>query len=354
MRMALELAERGWGRVAPNPMVGAVVVKDGEVVAQGYHSEWGGAHAEAEALDRAGVAARGATLYVTLEPCHHTGKTGPCSRVILEAGIRRLVCATTDPNPEAAGGAAWLRERGIEVDFGLCELEAMDLNAAHFTACGHGRPFVALKYAISLDARLSESPGAPTRVSEGEAIREAHRLRAGHDAVMVGIGTVLADDPQLTVREWDPPRVPPLRVVLDSALRLPPASRLAQSAREVPVRVFTGEGVPGDRVARLEELGVDVEPVPSARPLGLDLGVVIERLWARGVRSVLCEGGGTLGSALLAAGKIDRLYAFVAPILLGEPGVPAFQGPRGRAARNWRMVKREGLGAIMLLVLSPD
>lgn len=355
MRRALVLARQGWGRVAPNPLVGAVVVRDGEVVGEGYHAEWGEAHAEVEALRAAGERAKGATLYVNLEPCHHSGKTGPCTRVIREAEVARVVCGAAEKNPEARGGAAWLREQGVEVEEGVCEQQASDLNAVHFSAQRRERPFVSLKYAMSLDARLAEAPGAPTSITSGEARVEAHRLRAGHDAVMVGIGTVLADNPLLTVREWKAPRVAPTRVVLDSSLRTPLDSNLAASASEVPVRVLTAGDAPAERERALAAGGVEVVRIP--RPpaaAGLDLGAVLASLWKAGLRSVLCEGGGKLGSALLAAGLVDRLYVFVAPLLLGESGVPAFQGRRGLAALEWRTVSRSELGPVVLLELAPE
>jgi diaminohydroxyphosphoribosylaminopyrimidine deaminase/5-amino-6-(5-phosphoribosylamino)uracil reductase len=354
MRRALELAERGWGRVAPNPMVGAVVVLGGELIGEGYHREWGGRHAEVEALEAAGERASGATLYVTLEPCHHSGKTGPCSRAIRDAGISRVVYGVAEANPEAEGGGAWLRAQGITVERGTCEEEAADLNAVHLNAHQRGRPFLALKYAMSLDGRLAESPGRSTQLTYGDAIVETHRLRAGCDAVMVGIGTVLADDPLLTVREWEAPRVAPRRVVLDSGLRMPIETNLVASAREVPVLVLGAEDAPADRARRLEDAGVEVGRVPRLAAGGLELGAVFATLWASSVRSVLCEGGGKLGSALLAAGHVDRMYAFVAPMLLGEPGVPAFQLRAGQAAREWRTVSRSELGPVTLLVLAPE
>jgi diaminohydroxyphosphoribosylaminopyrimidine deaminase/5-amino-6-(5-phosphoribosylamino)uracil reductase len=353
MRKALMLAENGWGKVAPNPMVGAVVVRDGEIVGEGYHAEWGRAHAEVKALAAAGDRARGATIYITLEPCHHTGKTGPCSRAIEEAGIARVVYATNETNPEASGGGAWLRTRGIQVDGGICELEALDLNAVHFNAQRRQRPFLALKYALSLDARLSAAPGKTTRVTDGSALVEAHRLRAGHDAVMVGIGTALADNPLLTVREWGAPRSPPLRVVLDSGLRLPFDSTLVETADDVPVRVYAANRAPRAAADRLKGRGVEVILAPEkADGTGLELEVVLADLWERGVRSVLCEGGGCLGSALLAAGLVDRLYAFIAPRLFGEPGVLGFQGVL--AARDWRLIARKPFGPVTLLELGPE
>lgn len=353
MQRALELAERGWGRVAPNPMVGAVLVRDGRVVGEGYHASFGGPHAEVEALRAAGAHAAGSTLYVNLEPCHHTGKTGPCSAAIAEAGVARVVIAQTETNPDARGGGAWLREQGVDVEVGLHERRARDLNAVHQSTFQRRRPFVALKYALSIDGRLSERPGAASRVTSDRAIGEAHRLRAGHDALLVGIGTVLADDPRLTVRGPVHPRIPPLRAVVDSNLRTPVSSRLLGTADQVPVRLFCGPDVPGDRATALEERGVTVTRVARS-PQGVDLGSVLASLGDAGVRSLLCEGGGRLGSALLAAGFVDRLYLFIAPRLFGEPGVPGFQGERGAAPRDWRVIERRELGATTLLVMGPE
>ncbi|NIR43155.1 MAG: bifunctional diaminohydroxyphosphoribosylaminopyrimidine deaminase/5-amino-6-(5-phosphoribosylamino)uracil reductase RibD [Gemmatimonadetes bacterium] len=352
MRRALDLAERGWGRVAPNPMVGAVVVRDGRVVGEGYHAEFGGPHAEVAALRAAGADAAGATLYVNLEPCHHTGKTGPCSQEIVQAGVARVVCAQAETNPGARGGGVWLQEQGVEVELGVLQREARDLNAVHETMFERRRPFLALKYALSLDGRLSERPGAATRVTSGPAIQEAHRLRAGHDAVMVGIGTVLADDPQLTVRGSVQPRVPPLRVVVDSNLRTPRTSRLAETASDAGVQVFAADDVPDERAAVLEARGVTVTRVGRA-PGGLDLGAVLASLGDAGIRSTLCEGGGRLGSAFLAAGLVDRLYLFIAPRIFGEPGVRGFQGDRGAAPGQWRTIRVRQLGSTTLLVMGP-
>lgn len=336
----------------PNPMVGAVVVRGGEIVGEGWHGEWGGPHAEVEALRAAGDRARGATLYVNLEPCHHHGKTSPCTDAIVEAGVGRVVYALEDPNPQAGGGAAWLREQGVRVAGGVCEEEARELNAPHLVSHRLGRPFMALKYAISVDGRLSEGPDTPTPVTGPEAIREAHRLRAGHDAVMVGIGTVLADDPLLTVREWEPPERPGVRIVLDSDLRIAAGSRLVETADQVPVWVVAAAGASESRARELEDAGVLVIRAERAESDGLRPGSVLAQLWDRDLQSILCEGGGTLGSALLASGTVDRLYLFVAPRLFGWPGVRAFTGPRGQAPRDWRLLERRALGEDTLLVLS--
>jgi len=355
MLRAIDLALEGWGRVAPNPMVGAVVVRDGVIVGEGYHAEWGGPHAEVAALEAAGDKTKGATLYVTLEPCHHEGKTGPCTRVIAAAGVARVVFGAAEVNPMAAGGAAWLKDQGLEVECGVCEVEAKDLNAIHLGSIDRRRPFVALKYAMSIDGRLSETAGRPTQVTGAPAIAEAHRLRAGHDAVMVGIGTVLSDDPQLTVREGSAPRVPPVRVVLDSDLRISVDSRLVRTAMDVPVWVFGAEDAPPGRSSELGARGVVVARAPRTTTTGgLELGSVFAQLKERGIQSLLCEGGGTLGSGLLAARLVDRMYLIVAPKLFGPMGTPGFQMDRERALVDWRLIERRTLGADTLLALSPE
>ena len=237
MRRALALAERGWGQTAPNPMVGAVVVRDGVVVGEGWHGQFGGPHAEVEALRAAGERARGATLYVSLEPCNHVGKTPPCTDAILAAGVRRVVAACADRSPVAQGGAQRLREAGVDVVVGVEEAAARELNAPFFHALASDRPFVQLKLALSLDGALADHSRQPGWLTGEPARREVHRMRAGADAIAVGIGTVLADDPELTVRHAAPPRVAPTRVVFDTSARLPRTSKLAHSASEVPVIV---------------------------------------------------------------------------------------------------------------------
>src|SRR4051812_63497 len=230
MRRALVLAERGWGQTAPNPMVGAVVVRDGAVVGEGWHSRYGAPHAEVEALRAAGAAARGATVYVTLEPCNHIGQTPPCSEALIAAGVAEVVIAVADPNPVAQGGAARLREAAITVSFGVEEEAARELNAAFFHGLTSDRPFVQLKVALSLDGALSDHTRARAWLTGPEARREVHRLRAGADGVAIGIGTARADDPELTVREFDAPRVPPARIVFDTSAQLPLASKLVRTA----------------------------------------------------------------------------------------------------------------------------
>jgi diaminohydroxyphosphoribosylaminopyrimidine deaminase/5-amino-6-(5-phosphoribosylamino)uracil reductase len=333
MRRALRLALRGAGRVAPNPLVGCVLVRDGAVVGEGWHREYGGPHAEVEALRTAGEAARGATAYVTLEPCNHWGKTPPCTEALLAAGVRRVVVATHDPFPAAAGGADRLRAAGLAVDVGLLDGAARETNAAFlFAAFGADRPWVTLKLALSLDGAVADHTRGPGWLTGPESKRAVHRLRATHDAVSVGIGTALADDPELTVRDAPPPRVPPLRVVFDRTARLPVEGRLVRTARDVPVAVVCGPDAPGGRVAALERAGVRIVIAD-----GLAAALVLLRR-DHGVRALLAEGGARISGALWAADLVDRLVIFRAPVVLGAGAIPAFEGaPAERAAGARRL-----------------
>ncbi len=351
LRRALALAERGWGRVHPNPLVGAVVVRDGAVVGEGFHGEFGGPHAEVVALRAAGSRARGATLYVTLEPCAHRGKTPPCVDAILEAGIARVVVGAEDPHPQARGGAGRLRAAGVEVEVGVERDAARALDAAFFHALERRSPYVALKYALSLDARLSARRGRFTAVTGEAAWAEVHRLRAGFDAVMIGVRTAVADDPLLTVRGDAPPRVAPVRVVLDPDARLPLAGRLLETVREAPVWVVCAEDASAARRRELETRGARTLSVPRARR-GIALDGALARLWDEGIRSILCEGGGRLGAALLEEDRVERLYLFYAPRLFGRGGVPAFPGRVPPDRRDgWHRRRLEVLGEDILMVV---
>jgi diaminohydroxyphosphoribosylaminopyrimidine deaminase/5-amino-6-(5-phosphoribosylamino)uracil reductase len=358
MRRALELAARGWGRTWPNPMVGAVVVQDGRIVGEGWHREYGQPHAEVNALAQAGEAARGATLYVTLEPCAHHGQTPPCTEAVARAAIARLVYAAEDPSAEAGGGGARLRERGLDVRAGVERAAARLQNAMFFHVLEMRSPFVALKYALSLDARLAAKPGRPTQVTGPAAREEAHRLRAGYDAIVVGIGTVLADDPRLTVRGPVAPRVAPARVVVDTEARLPLESALVRSVAEAPVWCLCAPDAPRQRRESLVAAGVHVLPV-ARRPGddGLDLATALGALWDAGLRALFVEGGGRLGSALLDADQVDRLDLFLAPVLLGDGGVAAFPpSPLGPAAArgSWTLVRTAAFADDVLVELQRD
>ncbi len=351
MRQALELAEKGWGNVAPNPLVGAVVVRDGEVIGHGHHAVFGGSHAEVEALGDAGERARGSTLYVTLEPCAHLGKTPPCTRAILEQGVRRVVIATGDPNPESGGGREELAAAGVEVVVGVEEEAARRLNAPFLWRHESDTPYTALKLALSLDARLTARRGRQTAVTGALAAREVHRLRAGYDAVLVGRRTATVDDPQLTVRDWRPPRRPPVRVVLDPRLRLDPESRLARTAGAPPTWVVAQPGHDRDRRRALEAAGVRVLEVSGAENGGLDLPATWRGLASEGVDSLLVEGGGLLAGSLMAEGLVQRLYLFVAPVLFGSRGGEAFDGLTLDEPATWRVVRRGAFGPDTMIEL---
>ncbi|HYL54893.1 MAG TPA: bifunctional diaminohydroxyphosphoribosylaminopyrimidine deaminase/5-amino-6-(5-phosphoribosylamino)uracil reductase RibD [Gemmatimonadales bacterium] len=348
MQRALDLARRGWGRVAPNPLVGAVVLSGDSVVGDGYHAEYGGPHAEVVALQAAGERARGATLVVNLEPCAHHGKTPPCTDAIVKAGVRRVVAALSDPDPEARGGAGVLRGKGVIVSIGLLAEAAAALNAPFlFAREQRERPFVALKLATSIDGRIADAAGSSQWVS-GESAREyVHWLRAGFDAIAVGGTTALQDNPRLTVRGPVTPRRPPVRVVFDRRAMLNPSALLVSGARDVPTWVMSSLEAPVSSVTALEQNGVRV-----FRPDSLASG--LRMLRDAGIESVLCEGGGALGARLLTDGLVDRLYWVQAPVWLGEGAVPAFPGVPPQplaAAPRWTPVERRVLGSDTLLVL---
>jgi diaminohydroxyphosphoribosylaminopyrimidine deaminase / 5-amino-6-(5-phosphoribosylamino)uracil reductase len=348
MQHALDLAWRGWGRVHPNPLVGAVVLDGGEAVGEGWHAEYGARHAEPIALAAAGARARGATLVVTLEPCAHQGKQPPCVDAILRAGIRRVVAALPDPNPVAAGGAALLREAGVPVELGVERSAAEAQNAAFLHGLSNPeRPFVALKLATSLDGRIADFEGRSRWISGSDARGYVHWLRAGFDAIAVGGRTARADDPSLTVRGAVTPRIPPGRVIFDAAADLPGSLGLLRSASEFPTFVVTSPQAPVTRLTALERAGVRVVAAPN-------LSEGLAALRTAGISSLLVEGGGRLAGALLGNGLCDRFYWIQSPVWLGDRGVPAMAGlpsePIARAER-WRTVERRALGEDTLLVL---
>lgn len=317
MDEALALARKGWGQTAPNPMVGAVVYNGDKKVGEGFHSRFGEAHAEVVALEAAGERAKGSTLYVTLEPCSHHGKTPPCTGAIVKAGVARVVAAVRDPNPSAKGGLEILIAKGIPVKVGVREREARELNAAFFYALSSDRPWVTLKLALSLDGALSGAGRAGGWLTGNESLEMVHRMRAASDAIAVGVSTAIADDPRLTARIEPPPRVPPVRVVFDRRARLSAQGNLARTAREVPTLVVTASDtrLPAD----LEQLGV--EQIRSD-----DMSDALRKLRARGILSLMVEGGAGLAASFLAGDYVDRLVIFRAPIILGEGALGAFSG----------------------------
>lgn len=321
MRRALALARRGYP--APNPMVGAVLVKDGRIVGEGYHHRAGQPHAEVEALRKAGEQSRGATLYVTLEPCSHWGRTPPCADALIEAGVRCVYAAMQDPNPQVAGrGFEKLRQAGIEVHVGVLEPQARQLNEIFVKYHTTGMPFVTVKAAMSLDGKIATRTGDSKWITDEPAHRLVHHLRARHDAIMVGIGTVLEDNPLLTVRL---PRIKEplrrLRVIADSRLRCPDDARIL-NVEEAPTLIATTPSASSARVESLRKRGVEVEILPADEAGRVDLCALMQLLAQRGVTGVLCEGGGTLIAGLIARKLVDKVIFFYAPYLIGGRDAP--------------------------------
>jgi diaminohydroxyphosphoribosylaminopyrimidine deaminase / 5-amino-6-(5-phosphoribosylamino)uracil reductase len=331
MGVAFERAAHG--TPSPNPHVGAAVVNGGEVVGVGHHERAGEDHAEVMALHQAGPKAKGGTLYVTLEPCNHLGRTTPCTEAILAAGIVRVVVGCRDPNPHVTGGGATrLRDAGVLVEVGCRESQAQRLIAPWTKFVTLAIPYVTLKLALSLDGRIASRTGSSKWVTGPEARARVHVLRAQHDAVVIGIGTALADDPRLTVR--DAPGQSPLRVVFDTKLRLPLAARLTQTAREVPTWVVCTTDAPSSTEEQLAERGVEVIRAPASAEGRIDPILALRMLASRGIVTVLVEGGAELAGSVLAGGVVDELHAFIAPILLGprgRPGAVDWAGPASPA-----------------------
>ncbi|WGS17003.1 MULTISPECIES: bifunctional diaminohydroxyphosphoribosylaminopyrimidine deaminase/5-amino-6-(5-phosphoribosylamino)uracil reductase RibD [unclassified Bradyrhizobium] len=325
MQLALALGRRGLGRTWPNPAVGAVIVKDGVIVGRGWTQAGGRPHAEVEVLRRAGPAARGATLYVTLEPCSHFGRSPPCADAIVAAGLARVVSAIEDPNPDVAGqGHAKLRAAGIIVDVGLCAAEAARDHAGHFRRVRDGRPHVILKLAVSADGKIAAAGNRPVAITGDGARTRVHLLRAQSDAILVGIGTVLADDPLLTCRLPGMAARSPVRVVLDRALRTPGNSRLVHSARETPLWVMTSDMAEAPAAVKLGAAGAQVIRVAStATQPGLDLPAVLHALAEKGITRLMVEGGARVASSFVAAGLVDEIWLLRGPDTVGADGVPA-------------------------------
>ena len=346
MDRALQLAERGRGRTSPNPLVGAVVVsRDGLIVGQGYHRRVGEAHAETIALDEAGDRARGATVYCTLEPCCHMGRTGPCVERIVDAGVSRVVAAVEDPNPLVHGkGFAHLRAHGVAVEVGLGADAARRLNQPFFTVMREHRPFVILKAAVSADGYIAEAPGRRTALSSSEADRHAHRYRAEVDAIAVGAGTILVDDPTLSARGAFRER-PLTRVVFDRRLRTPARAAILSTPTVGPVIIMTSAAAARDAslTRPLEDRGAQIEAVDATT-----LRASLERLADRGVESLLLEGGAAVHGAAWDEDVVDVVRLYVSPTTLGPGGVP-FLG--GRAFDAGRLIERreERLGPDTLI-----
>ncbi len=322
MRLALSLGARGLGRVWPNPAVGCVIVRNGRVLGRGWTQDGGRPHAETMALAQAGPAARGATAYVSLEPCAHHGKTPPCAEALVAAGISRVVTALTDPDPRVSGrGIAILRAAGIAVTEGVLEAEARRDQAGFLSRVERGRPFVTLKLALSLDGRIATASGESRWITGPEARRMVHAMRATHDAVLVGAGTARADDPALTVRGLGV-TCQPVRLVASRRLDVPEGGNLGQSARDVPVWLLHGAEAPAPRRAAWADTGARLIEVSVGEGRQLDATAMMQALAAEGLTRVFCEGGGALAASLLSAGVVDRLAVFTGGKAIGAEGRP--------------------------------
>ncbi len=321
MKHALALAQDGLGLVWPNPAVGCVIVKDGEVIAATRTQDGGRPHAESVALEMAGDLARGATAYVSLEPCNHHGKTPPCAQALIDAGIKRVVIACRDPDPRVSGaGIKALEDAGVEVVTGVCEAEALELNAGFFLRVTEGRPLVTLKAAVSADGKIALQGGKNTWITGEEARRYGHFERSQHDAILVGIGTALADDPALTTRY---PGVDHalVRIVLDTHLRLPESAQLVKTAHDCPLWVFYSPGANAGQREKLAKAGVRL--FESAL---MDVADILKTLAAEGLTRVLVEGGAQVHASFIRAGLFDRVLIFRAPKIIGDDGLPLFGG----------------------------
>jgi diaminohydroxyphosphoribosylaminopyrimidine deaminase/5-amino-6-(5-phosphoribosylamino)uracil reductase len=323
MRLALREAKKGIGRTSPNPSVGAIVVKNSRVVGKGYHKRAGTAHAEIHALREADKSAKDATLYVTLEPCNHTGRTPPCTEAVLMAGIARVVIGVLDPNPGVAGGGAEiLASRGVTILSGILENECREIILPFIKHTTTGLPWVIMKAGMSIDGRIAAGPGQSTRITGQKSLQRVHALRNQVDAILVGIGTALVDDPSLTTRlHGSGSGRDPLRVVLDADLRLPETAAMLQQESSAQTWIFCVRGADKKKRSKLEEVGAVVKTVPVSKG-ALDLKAVLTELGQAQVTSILVEGGSRVHGSFLEAGLVDQLLLFVAPVFLGDQGVP--------------------------------
>ncbi len=354
MRAALALARRGLGNAWPNPAVGCVVVRDGRVAGRAVTGPGGRPHAEKLALDMAGPAARGATVYVTLEPCCHHGRTPPCTEALIAAGVARVVIAARDPDTRVDGaGIARLCAAGIAVEEGVLAAEAAEVNAGFFSRVRLGRPLVTLKLASTLDGRIATRTGESRWITGEPSRRMAHALRGRHDAVLVGVGTVMADDPDLTCRLPGYKPVSPVRVVADSHLRTRLTSRLVATAAQTPTWLIARDGADPERRRALEAAGAGIITVAAGTP-GVDLAAALTALAGRGITRLLVEGGAQVAAALLRADLVDRIAWFHAPTVMGGDGWPAaqaFGSDRLAAMPRFVRVSATGLGEDMFTEL---
>jgi len=334
MKQALALAKKGIGYTSPNPMVGAVVVKDDKIVGQGYHHAYGEAHAEVNALNNAGDQAKGATIYVTLEPCNHTGKTPPCTHAILESGIAKVVLAMSDPNPNVAGnGAQFLENKGVTVITGICEQEARELNAIFCKFIQTGKPFVTMKYAATMDGRIATQNGDARWISNEKSRQYVHQMRHAYDAILVGIGTVIKDNPSLTTRLTDNSGKDPVRIIVDTHLRIDPNATVLTQHSQADTIIACAEDMSKKRGHMYQQPHVRVLPV-LLKNKRIDLDVLMTLLGQMNITSVLIEGGSRIHSSAIQAGIVDQVCCFIAPKILGGDGCPVCQGDAPLEMKN--------------------
>ncbi len=350
MREALRIAENARGRTSPNPLVGAVIVKDGRIVAEGWHRKAGTPHAEIHALNQAGELARNSTIYVTLEPCSHFGRTPPCANALVKAGIKRAVVAVTDPNPKVAGrGIKILRDAGIEVEVGILEENAKKLNEVFFKYIVTGLPFVTSKFACSLDGKIATTSGESFGISSPESLKFTHRLRDINDAIMVGIGTVLNDNPSLTTR-LETPGKNPTRIIVDGFAKTPQNSKILTDGAAKDIFAVTPDA-PAENIAKLKNTGAEI--IFSGEGGKVDLKFLMRELAKREITSILVEGGGTLHFSLFKENLVDKVHAFIAPKIIG--GKDAVTGVDGEGfaklsdAVRLKNLTSENLGSDILI-----
>ncbi len=352
MRLALRQAEKGLGRTSPNPCVGAVIVSNGIVVGRGYHRRAGTPHAEINAIADAGEACAGATIYVTLEPCNHTGRTPPCSRAVLAAGLQRVVIGMADPNPVAGGGADFLLSQGVEVVLGVLEEECRQLNYPFLKHSVSGLPWIVMKAGMSLDGRISRRRGYGCAVTGPESKVRVHELRNCFDAILIGIGTAAIDNPSLTTRLPDGGR-DPLRVILDSRLRLSPDALMLQQVSSAQTLVFCSHQASEEQQFRLEKAGAVIHRINVDQEGRLDLLQVLQQLGSSDITSVLVEGGAGIHGSFLRSGLVDQVFLFTAPYFIGEGGTPLVEGfslnEQGAPALILKDMTIERLGEDVLL-----
>jgi len=341
MRLAIEEAKKGSGRTSPNPCVGAVIVREGTVVGRGYHRKAGTPHAEVNAIADAGKYAAGATLYVTLEPCNHTGRTPPCTQAIIEAGLSRVVVGMLDPNPTVAGGGCeYLASQGIAIESGLMEEECKALNRPFIKHSMTGLPWVVMKAGMSLDGKISYAKGKGGTITGDQSRRSTHQLRNTLDAILIGVETALIDNPSLTTRLPDGEGArDPLRIILDTHLRLDPTSILLTQQSNAQTWIYCGPGAAEQKRTVLEQSGATVYPIELDSQGRLDLHAVLQHMGAAGLTSVLVEGGATVHGSMLGQKLVDEMYLFTAPIFIGEKGTPVVSGLLPMAAKDSVRIK---------------